>query len=68
MPTPDPLHDPLADRTPAKPPAGGGFFFVVALLAGIVGGVVMGQPSIGFLAGAAAGAAILLGMWLYARR
>ncbi len=41
---------------------GGGAVIAGAIIAGVIAGIVMGQPSIGFLAGAAGGtlAAILL--------
>ncbi|UIJ46850.1 hypothetical protein LZK98_07875 [Sphingomonas cannabina] len=55
MPTPDPAPSP-------KSPTGGGALFVLALFAGIVIGFLLGQTTIGFLAGAAIGIAINL--WL----
>ena len=33
----------------------GGFILAASIIAGVVGGIVIGQPSIGFLVGAAAG-------------
>ena len=46
----------------------GGAIIALAILAGAVGGIVAGQPSIGFLAGAALGVAIALLIWLRDRR
>ena len=55
--------------TPRPPsPIGGGFPFVVALLVGIVLGVIARQPTLGFLGGAGAGLAILGVLWLRDRR
>ncbi|MGK6320699.1 hypothetical protein [Sphingomonas sp. DT-204] len=54
-----PTYDPVP---PSKSPPGGGALFVLALFAGIVIGFLLGQTTIGFLAGAAAGIAINL--WL----
>jgi hypothetical protein len=45
-----------------------GFILAISILAGAVGGAIVGQPSIGFLAGLAAGVAIALLFWLLERR
>lgn len=55
-------------QPPARAPTGGGFLFVVALVIGVVSGTLLGQPTIGFLAGGGIGAAILIGLWLRDRR
>ena len=52
--------------TPA--PRASGFFIAVAVVAGAVIGARLGQPSIGVLAGAAAGTALALALWLLDRR
>ena len=45
-----------------------GFILAISILAGAVGGSIVGQPSIGFLVGLAAGIAISLLFWLIERR
>jgi hypothetical protein len=45
-----------------------GFILAISILAGAVGGIVVGQPSIGFLAGLGAGLAITVTFWLNERR
>lgn len=53
----------------SQPPArAGGFIIAAAILIGTVGGGLMGQPSIGFLAGTAAGILAALALWLRDRR
>ncbi len=49
-------------------PLAGGFLLCVALLAGALTGVFLGQPSIGFLAGAGTGLLLLALVWLVDRR
>ena len=49
-------------------PLAGGFLLCLCLLAGAVVGSILGQPSIGFLAGAGTGLALLLLVWLWDRR
>jgi uncharacterized membrane protein len=46
----------------------GGALLALSLLAGAVIGVFAGQPSIGFLAGAGVGLALLTLIWLLDRR
>ncbi|MEO7178082.1 MAG: hypothetical protein ABIW83_04505 [Allosphingosinicella sp.] len=41
-----------------------GFILAISILAGAVAGVIVGQPSIGFLAGLGAGVTITLLFWL----
>lgn len=43
----------------------GGFFIAAGCIAGTIGGGLLGQPSIGFLGGLAAGAAIAIAMWYF---
>lgn len=45
-----------------------GFILAISILAGAVGGSIVGQPSIGFLAGLAAGLVIAMLFWLNERR
>ncbi|WP_164155918.1 hypothetical protein [Sandarakinorhabdus rubra] len=55
----------MADRSTSRPPQrGGGIFIAAGLVLGVVGGVVVGQPSLGLLAGLVLGvvAAIVLVM------
>ena len=49
-------------------PLAGGFLLALSLLAGALIGVFLGQPSIGFLAGAGIGLTLLLLIWLLDRR
>jgi hypothetical protein len=45
-----------------------GFILAISIMVGAVGGVIVGQPSIGFLAGLGAGVLISLLFWLNERR
>jgi hypothetical protein len=45
-----------------------GFILAISILAGAVGGSIVGQPSIGFLAGLGAGVAMAILYWLVERR
>ena len=49
-------------------PRASGFFIAVAVIAGGVIGARLGQPSIGVLAGAAAGIALAVVLWLVDRK
>jgi hypothetical protein len=49
---------------PRSSPNAGGFFIAGAILVGAIVGVVLGQPTIGVLAGAALGIAAALIVWL----
>jgi len=46
----------------------GGFILAVSILAGTVAGVMAGESSIGFLAGAGAGILLAILVWLIDRR
>jgi hypothetical protein len=46
----------------------GGSILAISIIAGTVAGVIVGQPSIGFLVGAAAGLLLLSLFWLHERR
>ena len=45
-----------------------GFILAISILGGAVAGSIVGQPSLGFLAGLAAGVAIAILFWLSERR
>ncbi|SMF61762.1 hypothetical protein [Allosphingosinicella indica] len=45
-----------------------GSFLAAAIIAGAVGGVIVGQPSIGFLVGTAAGIVVVTLYWLRDRK
>jgi hypothetical protein len=57
-----------AMRGKARFTQAGGAILAIAIIAGTVAGVMVGQSSIGFLVGAAAGIAIALLIWLTDRR
>ncbi|WP_326523171.1 hypothetical protein [Sphingomonas sp.] len=57
MPAPAPLP-------PKRRPIGPGGPFVLALFAGVIIGLIYGQPTIGFLGGLATGIAVALLIWL----
>lgn len=46
----------------------GGSILAGCIIAGAIGGVILGQPSIGFLVGLGAGAGIAILLWLKDRR
>ncbi|HEY0150158.1 MAG TPA: hypothetical protein VGB70_14300 [Allosphingosinicella sp.] len=52
----------------SKTTQAGGFILATAIIAGTVAGVIVGQPSIGVLAGTGAGALLTLLFWLNERR
>lgn len=45
-----------------------GSVLAISIIAGAVAGVIVGQPSIGFLAGLAAGILLVILFWLNERR
>ena len=47
---------------------GSGAIISGAIIVGVIGGVILGQPSIGFLAGAGAGILIAVALYLRDRR
>lgn len=60
-------------KSRAEPAKGGamqsaGSFLAAAIIAGAVGGVIVGQPSIGFLVGTAAGIVVVTLYWLRDRK
>jgi hypothetical protein len=46
----------------------GGSILAISIIAGTVAGVIVGQPSVGFLVGTAAGLLLLFLFWLNERR
>ena len=57
-----------ARRPPPRNTNAGGFLVAAALLVGTVVGVMVGEPTIGFLAGLGIGAASATALWLLDRR
>lgn len=61
----------MAKREPMtngkKNPTGAGAIIALLILAGTIGGGLLGQPSIGLLAGAALGILIAILLWLRER-
>ena len=53
---------------PSRPARAGGFLLALALLVGVIAGSLLGQPSIGFLAGLGIGLAAVAVLWLMERR
>jgi len=53
---------------PARYTRAGGAILAGAIIAGTVGGVIVGQSSIGFLAGAGAGILLVSLFWLRERK
>lgn len=51
-----------------RSPSGGGFVLAASLMIGTIIGLVLGQPTIGFLAGLGVGAAAAVAFWLKGRR
>jgi hypothetical protein len=49
-------------------PLAGGCLLSISLLAGALTGVFLGQPSIGFLAGAGIGLVLVILVWLWDRK
>ena len=56
--------------TASNPPPtrAGGFIIAAGIMIGAIGGGLLGQPTIGLLAGGGLGVAISLAMWLIDRR
>lgn len=51
-------------QAPRKAGRAGGSIIAIAIIAGAVIGIMAGQPSLGFVVGAAIGIAIALMLWL----
>jgi len=58
------MASPPANRAPKA----GGFLLAVAIIAGVIIGGLLGQPSIGFLAGLGIGIVLVVVLWLIDRR
>ena len=56
------------ERPSNSRPQAGGSILAASIIAGVVGGVIAGQPSIGFLVGTGLGIAIAVVLWLRDRR
>ena len=56
------------ERSTRRDARSGGALLAVSIIAGAVGGTLGGEPSLGFLAGLAAGLVMLLAVWLLDRR
>ncbi|MGQ0590121.1 MAG: hypothetical protein ACT4N8_11430 [Sphingosinicella sp.] len=56
------------DGPPRKPMRSGGALLALAILAGVVGGALLRQPSLGFLIGLGVGLVLLGLVWLADRR
>lgn len=56
----------MSQRTRSTQAAG--FILAISILAGAVAGAIVGQPSLGFLAGLGTGVAIAILFWLNERR
>ena len=53
---------------PNPRPQAGGSILAAAIITGVVGGIIAGQPSIGFLVGTGIGVTIAVILWLRDRR
>jgi predicted benzoate:H+ symporter BenE len=53
--------------TPPSSPSAGGFPIAIGALGGTIVGLIVRQPTIGFLAGLALGCAIAVAIWLRGR-
>jgi hypothetical protein len=51
----------------SRSPVAGGFLLALSLIAGVVIGIVKGQPTIGFLGGLGVGLVLLVAVWLVDR-
>lgn len=58
----------MNDPGPSRPAQAGGFLLAASIIAGVVGGSLVRQPSVGFLIGAAIGLVLLGLVWLKDRR
>lgn len=61
-------HHRTPPRAPQRDPAAAGAILALTIIGGALIGSVLGQPSIGVVAGVAVGAAIAVGLWLMDRR
>lgn len=56
------------DGNRKQSPRAGGAILAGAILAGVIGGLIAGEPSIGFLVGTAVGVLAAILLWLQDRR
>lgn len=54
----------MAPRPTPRDPMSAGGPLALAILAGVIIGAILGQPTIGFFGGLAIGLAILIAVWL----
>lgn len=52
----------------SRTPKAGGFLLAMSIIAGVMIGGFLGQPSVGFLTGTGVGLLLLLAVWLRDRR
>ncbi len=57
----------MAERRRTTGAKSGGSLLAISVIGGAVGGTLVGEPSIGFLAGTGIGLALLLLVWLLDR-
>ncbi|MEA3008643.1 MAG: hypothetical protein QOJ91_335 [Sphingomonadales bacterium] len=53
---------------PTRSAQAAGFILAISILIGAVAGIIVGQPSIGFLAGLGTGLLVTVAFWLKERR
>ena len=58
----------MASPPTNRAPKAGGFLLAMGIIAGVIVGGLLGQPSIGFLAGLGVGLALVALIWLADRR
>lgn len=57
----------MANR-PSPAPMSGGFLIAIALIVGVVAGMIKGEASFGFLVGLGVGVALALAVWALDKR
>lgn len=61
-------HEAAMNRRPDRNARSGGALLALGVIAGAIGGIIAGEPSLGFLAGLAAGLFALFLIWIADRR